>query len=596
MANLQLINRRDIDFLLDELLDLDSILQTERYSQYDRETIAAILDTANTVAEDVFWSSAATVDANEADFDGRNVTTPQEVKDGLKAYREAGFFSAGFDTEVGGMQLPWVVLQALNSYFTAASPSTLNYAFLTCSNANMLSELGSEELKRKFLPKLIEGEWFGTMCLSETQAGSSLADIRTKATPTEEGHYLLSGTKMWISGGDQDITENIVHMVLAKIPGGPAGVKGISLFLVPKYRVNDDGSLGDFNNVVLAGLNHKMGHRGTTNTLLNFGESGDCHGYLVGGEHEGLASMFLMMNEARVAVGMGAATLGTAGYLYSLDYARNRPQGRPHKDRDPNSPQVNIIEHADVRRMLLTQKCYAEGGFALAMYTAQLIDSSKSGIMDKQTADLLLAILTPMVKSWPSEYCLEANKLAIQVLGGYGYTREYPVERMYRDNRLNHIHEGTHAIHGIDLLGRKVQMFDGAALKLLTATMRETVQQNTDGELAVFATALEKAIATIESTVAAIAQCENPDLALANATRFLDAFGHVTVAWIWLKQAAAANAKIASGTSDPFLTGKVAACKFFFNHLLPDIYPALALVASLDDCALSFTESEFTGS
>ena len=339
-----------------------------------------------------------------------------------------------------------------------------------------------------------------------------------------------------------------------------------------------------------------MGHRGTTNTLLNFGESGECHGYLVGEVNQGMANMFLMMNEARIGVGMGAATLGMAGYLYSLDYARNRPQGRPLKDRDPESPQINIIEHADVKRMLLTQKCYAEGGIALAMYTALLIDAAKAGMMDKNQSDLLLAILTPIVKSWPSEYCLEANKLAIQVLGGYGYTREYPVERMYRDNRLNHIHEGTHAIHGIDLLGRKVKMFDGAAVKLLTGLMRESIEKSAGTSLSKMGALLENAIVRVEATLAAVASCEDPERALANATRFLDAFGHVVVGWVWLQQGMLAAEKLASGgTEDAFLSGKVAATRFYFHHLLPEIYPALDLVASLDDSALTFSEEEFTG-
>jgi len=595
MSNVPLLNRRDIDFILDEVLNIETLLQTEHYDQYDRSTIAAILDTASSIAEESFWPHAATIDANEADFDGTSVSTPDEVKQGLKAFREAGFFSASFDEDAGGMQLPWTVYQAMCSYFTAASPSTFNYAFLTTANANMLNTLGSTTLKEKYLPKLVNGEWFGTMCLSETQAGSSLADIRTKAIPTDEGHYLIEGTKMWISGGDQDITDNIVHMVLAKIPGSPAGVKGISLFLVPKQRVNDDGSPGVFNNVVLAGINHKMGHRGTTNTLLNFGESGECHGYLVGEANQGMQNMFLMMNEARIAVGTGAATLGLAGYLYSLDYARNRPQGRHLKDRDPESPQINIIEHADVKRMLLEQKCYTEGAFALCLYTSSLIDASRSGLMSHQQADLLLAILTPMVKSWPSEYCLEANKLAIQVLGGYGYTREYPVERIYRDNRLNHIHEGTHAIHGIDLLGRKVQMHDGAAFKLLNATMRTTIEETQDSSLKDCADKLEQAIQKIETTVEAVQNCDNPDVALANATRFLDAFGHVTVAWIWLKQANAAKISLSEHPDDAFLQGKAAACHFFYRHLLPQIYPSLELVNSLDDSALHFDQLQFTG-
>ena len=290
----------------------------------------------------------------------------------------------------------------------------------------MLAVCGSDELKNKYLPDLVDGNSFGTMCLSEPQAGSSLADITTKADLNVDGSYSITGTKMWISGGEQDITENIIHMVLAKVPGSPPGVKGISLFLVPKNRMNDDGSLGDFNNIALAGLNHKMGCRGATNCLLNFGESGESIGYLVGKENHGLANMFHMMNEARISVGMSAVMTALGGYLYSLDYARNRPQGRPLVNRNPEDPQIMISEHADIKRMLMTQKAFIEGAQTLMYYCAEMIDTKKTSNDQPQIQrlNLLLDLLTPICKSWPSEYCLEANKLAIQVLGAYGYTRE----------------------------------------------------------------------------------------------------------------------------------------------------------------------------
>ena len=472
-----IVNRRDLDFLLYDVLDLRSLLNDDRFQDYDRESIDAIFDLAQSLAEEKFQPFAAKLDANEPQYVNGKVETIDEVKQALNEYREAGLFATAYDSDVGGMQLPWMVHQSLNAMFVCANAAVSSYIFLTQGAAGMLQACGSSELIDRFFPKMLNGDWFGTMCLSEPQAGSSLSDIRTKAEPIGNGEYKISGTKMWISAGDHEITDNIVHMVLAKVPGSPPGVKGISLFLVPKKRVNDDGSIGELNNVALAGLNHKMGQRGTTNCLLNFGESGDCIGYLVGQENQGLMNMFHMMNEARAAVGMAATVMGLGGYLYSLDYARNRPQGRKIGDKDPSSPMVMISEHADVKRMLMTQKAYVEGAQALILYAAQLIDEQKVAKTEeeKQRATLLLELLTPICKSWPSEFCLEANKLAIQVLGGYGYTREYPVERLYRDNRLNHIHEGTHAIHGLDILGRKVSMMNGAALKALATEITKTI-------------------------------------------------------------------------------------------------------------------------
>ncbi len=593
-----IVNRRDLDFVLYEVLDVERLLRAPRYSEYDRETISAILDAAQAVAEEKYLPCAALLDANEPTFDGKNVHVIDEVKEALEAFRETGLYAAGFDAELGGMQLPWVVNQAATGMFASANVSISDYSFLTVANANMLNQCGSEQLKARFLGPLIEGRWFGTMCLSETQAGSSLSDIRTRAEPTDQGHYLINGTKMWISGGDQDISENIVHMVLAKIPGGPPGVRGISLFLVPKYRVNDDGTLGEHNNVAVAGLNHKMGHRGATNALLNFGESGDCHGYLVGQEHHGLANMFHMMNEARVGVGVSAAMLGLAGYLHSLDYARNRPQGRHPQNKDPASPQVMLIEHADIKRMLMAQKAYVEGAQALLYYCTLLIDEQKSGLGDPAEHALLLDLLTPIAKSWPSEFCLEANKLAIQVLGGYGYTREFPVERLYRDNRLNHIHEGTHAIHGIDILGRKVRMKNGAALAALTNAIAPTLQAaSQDPILAGYASALQAALEQVMHTTRTVIACDDLTLGLANATTYLDAVGHTTIAWMWLKQAVAAQQGMANANAADrdFYQGKLAACRFFFTYELPKVAVQLDLVANLDDTCLALSAEQFTG-
>ncbi|NOZ67236.1 MAG: acyl-CoA dehydrogenase [Alphaproteobacteria bacterium] len=594
-----IVNRRDLDFLMYEMFDLDRLLTTERYGDYDREVVTAVLDTAQAIAEDKYLPCAAELDANEPTFDGKDVHIMPEVKAALEAYAEAGFFSASFDEAVGGMQMPFMVSSALGGIFTCANMGIASYAFLTQANAGMLAALGTASQKDMFLGPMLAGRWFGTMCLSEPQAGSSLSDIRTKAVADGDGRYLISGTKMWISGGDQNISENIIHMVLARIPGGPPGVKGLSLFIVPKYRVNEDGTLGADNNIALAGLNHKMGHRGTTNCLLNFGESGDCHGTLIGEPHRGLSYMFHMMNEARTGVGYGAVMSGLAGYLYSLDYARHRPQGRHPHEKDPVTPQVMIIEHADVKRMLMAQKAYVEGGLSLVTYCAGLIDAQAvtDDPAEQGRLGLLLDILTPIAKSWPSEYCLEANKHAIQILGGYGYTREYPVERFYRDNRLNHIHEGTHAIHGIDLLGRKVRMREGAALEALEREVRQTIDQAREvAGLSGYARELGSAFDMLRDTAGRVAQTKNVNLMLANATAYLDAFGHVVVAWLWLQQAQAALKGLAgNGGEQDFYNGKLAACQYFFRYELPTVDSRFALVASLDDTCLMASPEQFIG-
>ena len=595
-----IVNRRDLDFVLYETLGLDKILESERYADYDRESLDAIMDLCQAIAEDQFLPCAAKLDANEPKFVDGKVETISELKEAIAAYREAGLCASAYDSDVGGMQLPWMMDQALNGMFVCANNPAHIYLFLTQGVANMLNACGSDELKRKYLPNLVDGNWFGTMCLSEPQAGSSLADIRTKADFNADGSYSISGTKMWISGGEQDITENIIHMVLAKIPGSPPGVKGISLFLVPKNRVNADGSIGDFNNIALAGLNHKMGCRGATNCLLNFGESGDSIGYLVGEPNQGLANMFHMMNEARISVGMSAVMTGLGGYLYSLDYARNRPQGRPLVNRNPEDPQIMISEHADIKRMLMTQKAFIEGAQTLIYYCAELIDTKK--LLDdkdqRQRIDLLLDLLTPICKSWPSEYCLEANKLAIQVLGGYGYTREYPVERLYRDNRLNHIHEGTWGIQGLDILGRKVRMHGGAAVSILRQEIQETIDSAiSHPELVSFCEQLKTSLLLVEDTIDAVSKADDPSLALANATIFLDAIGHLVIAWMWLKQAVAAlEGKQKENTADEaFYEGKISAMKFFFNYELPKIKPNLELVAQLDSTCYDLTAEQFLG-
>jgi len=596
-----LINRRDLDFVLYELLNIEHLAQTSRYEGQDRALYEATIDAAETLAEEQFATHAAESDEHEPKLEGGKVKLIPAIKQATDAYVEAGFMGMSMDAEAGGMQLPWTIAQACAAYFCAANIATIAYPFITIAAANLLSKFGSEAQKARYLAPLVEGRFFGTMVLSEPQAGSSLADIRTRAVPTDDGHYLITGNKMWTSAADHELSENIIHMVLAKIPGGPPGVKGISLFIVPKFLVNDDGSLGERNDVRVAGLNHKMGYRGTVNAVFNLGEQGGAKGWLLGEAHQGLSYMFHMMNEARVGVGLGAVALGYSGYLHSLKYARERPQGRHPGNKDPASPQVPIVEHADIRRLLLAQKAAVEGGLALALYCAQLIDIERTteDAAYRDRLNLLLDLLTPIVKSWPSEFCLEANKHAIQILGGYGYTRDYPLERLYRDNRLNPIHEGAHGIHGLDLLGRKVSMRGGAALEALFVEMEATlIQARALDSLSEAVAQLEQAreqLAATTATLGALRDGGQAPRAMANAGIYLDVFGHVVIGWLWLRMAVIATREAAEtrGSEQDFYSGKLQAAQYFFRYELAKVGERLALLAAADDTCLTMQDRWF---
>ena len=594
-----LLSRRDLDFLLFEWLRVDELTKRERFAEHSRETFTGVLDLCEQVATRYFAPHNKKADANEPSFDGKAVSLIPEVKQAWDAFARSELMTMSMDHALGGAQLPAAVAAAGVAWFSAANVSTSGYFMLTAANANLLTEYGSAEQIEAFVRPMLAGRFSGTMCLSETQAGSSLADILTRAEPRGDGTYRLFGSKMWISGGDHELTQNIVHLVLAKIPGGPPGTKGISLFIVPKFLVDPDGSIGQRNDVVLAGLNHKMGFRGTTNTVLNFGAgafrpggAAGAVGYLVGQPHRGISYMFHMMNEARLGVGMSAVALGYTGYLKSLRYARERPQGRPITANDLSTPQVPIVEHPDVRRMLLAQKSYVEGAMALGLYCGRLVDITHSPESDdeREWATLLLDILTPIAKSWPSQWCLEANNLAIQVHGGYGYTREYDVEQHYRDNRLNPIHEGTHGIQSLDLLGRKVVQRGGASLVTLGTAISQTVNEATaaGGSLAELAAQLDSCWQRLVSVTAGMFGSGDVDAAMANSVIYMECFGHIVIAWIWLEQVLAAH-----GQSGDFYDGKRQAGLFFFRYELPRTAPQLDLLESLDPTALEMRDGWF---
>ncbi|MEV1108342.1 acyl-CoA dehydrogenase [Micromonospora sp. NPDC049751] len=596
-----LLSRRDLDFLLHDWLRVAHLVERPRYAEHSRETFDDALDLAERVATDQFAPHNRAADLAEPTIDGNRVRTIPQIEAALRSFAETGLLTAAMDDSVGGLQLPHAVAAACFAWFQAANVATSAYPLLTLGNANLLLAHGSAEQVDTYVRPMLEGRFFGTMCLSEPHAGSSLADIVTRAEPQPDGTYRLFGTKMWISGGDHELAENIVHLVLARIPGGPPGVRGISLFVVPKVLVGPNGSLGERNDVALVGLNHKMGFRGTTNALLSFGDGGHTPGgqpgavgHLVGAPHQGLAQMFHMMNEARIGVGAGATALGYTGYLKSLAYARERPQGRPVGAKDPATPQVPIIDHPDVRRMLLAQKSYVEGALALVLYCARLLDEEKTAPTDadRERAHLLLDVLTPIAKSWPSQWCLAANDLAIQVLGGAGYTRDHDVEQHYRDNRLNPIHEGTHGIQALDLLGRKMTMHGGAGLVLLTETMGDTVARArvAGGEAAELAERLDTAVRRITTVTRRLWAGGDPVLALANASAYLEAVGHVVIAWIWLEQVLALPP---AESDDSFHAGKRQAARYFFSVELPRTGPQFDLLDSLDRTALDMRADWF---
>ncbi|MHA3024569.1 acyl-CoA dehydrogenase [Mycobacterium sp. BMJ-28] len=561
-----ILSRRDLDFLLYEWLRVEELTARPRFAEHSRETFDGVLDLCEQLAERYFAPHNKLSDAHEPTFDGTTVTVIPEVGEALQAFAKADLIGMGFDAELGGAQLPTTVAQAGFAWMSAANVSTSGYLMLTIANANLITKFGTAEQVSTWVKPMLDGRFTGTMALSETQAGSSLADITTRAEPQPDGSYRLFGTKMWISGAEHELTDNIVNLVLAKIPGGPAGTKGISLFIVPKFLVD-----GTRNGVAISGLNHKMGQRGITNTVLNFDGA---EGYLVGEPHQGIVYMFHMMNEARLGVGMGAVSLGYTGYLKSLEYARERPQGRLVKD--PAAPQVPIIEHADVKRMLLAQKSYVEGALGLALYCARLVDLEQTDLLD---------ILTPIAKSWPSQWCLEANNLAIQVLGGYGYTREYDVEQHYRDNRLNPIHEGTNGIQSLDLLGRKVTQRGGAALAALGERIAATVAAAGGHE---FGAQLDAAWQRLVEVTAGMFASDDLPAAMANSAIYLEAFGHIVIAWIWLEQFLAAQ-----GRDGDFYDGKRQAARFFFRYELPKTAPQLDLLASLDRTTLEMADTWF---
>jgi butyryl-CoA dehydrogenase len=595
MATDTLINNFELPFQLYDVLEAETLCENERFSEHNRDTFDAVIDTANKMATNLFLPHNHIADMNEPKFDGKKVSMIDDVKVAFDAFRQSGFIAGRYGFEHGGMQLPETIMTAVSAYFMAANPSTTAYPFLTSAAINVISHFASDSIKEAFMPRMLTGDFTGTMALTEPHAGSSLADIHTTASPQADGSYRIKGSKIYISGGEHELSDNIVHLVLAKVPGGPAGVKGISLLAVPKYRLNDDGSVGERNDVQLAGLLHKLGYRGTTSTALTFGENDDCHGYLIGEEHFGLRYMFMMMNEARIGVGFGAAMIGYRGYQYSLDYAKDRTQGRVAPNNKPEDPAAPIILHGDVKRMLLAQKAYTEGGMSLCLYGSNLIDRINvcTDANRKQELTELLDLLTPVLKAWPSEYGPKANDLGIQVLGGSGYTREYFSEQFWRDNRLNPIHEGTNGIQALDLTFRKLWQHKGQGLGILKQEIEKDLSAISTTDTAQMASKLAPYLAHLHDVIvhlSKVMQSEKAATLTGNAQAMMNIFSNIVVSWIWIRQASKAEQLLAQ-TSDTqkqdFYRGKIQAAKYFIAWELPTILRDIQLLKDNDDACTS---------
>lgn len=573
MAN-QYISLRHLRFLLHEVFDLEEVLRLPYFSHFDRETIDMTLDAAKQIGDQYLYPHYREMDREKAYFKEGCVYVHPSISEAMQVFGEGGWISASDHFDVGGQQMPSVVLNAATAIFYAANANITAYAFLTRGAANLLRSFGSETLQEQYVGPMYEGRWQGTMALTEPQAGSSLSDIRSVAVPTEDGAYEITGQKIYISGGDYHTVENVVHLLLARIEGAPAGTKGVSLFAVPKM-VPENGVLVD-NHVTTAGIYGKMGQRGYVAAHLMLGEQGATKGYLVGAPHRGLGQMFQMMNEARIGTGLIAAAQASAAYYASLQYAKERPQGRHPSNKDVHLPQVLIIEHADVKRMLLFQKAVVEGSLALLMQCSFYADLAEQGEGEvAKRAHLLLELLTPVAKSYPAEMGNLAVSTGIQVLGGAGYTNDFPLEQYYRDIRINSIYEGTTTIHGMDLLGRKLLMENGAAAQFLMQEIQQTMTAagaipEFSHQLAQFGRTLEQMQVVIGKLIQ-LAQSDRPEVFLADATLFLEYFGLHVLAWQWMKQAVAAQKALQTETSEAeraFYEGKLLTFRYFFAYEL----------------------------
>ncbi len=589
MAN-PLLNDRDVSFLLFELFDAEGLCRLPAFAEHSRETFAMYVDACRKLAREALYPAYRAMDEAPPRLSEGRVRVHPKMKDLHRKLSELGVVNATRPVEVGGQQMPLMVAACANAYLMAGNLSAFGYLGLTAGAARLLESFGTDAQRRDYMARMYAGSWTGTMALTEPQAGSSLADVSTRATPVADGSYRIQGSKIFISGGDHDLTDNIVHMALARIDGAPPGVKGISLFVVPAMRIEDGERVP--NDTAVAGVIHKIGWRGLPSIALNFGENGDCRGYLVGEPNQGLAYMFQMMNEARLMVGLNGVSTAYVAYQEALEYAKTRPQGRTSKGA---GGQVPIIQHADVRRMLLRQKAIAEGGLALIVYASRCADLAEHAddARVRQESARLLDLLTPVAKSFPAEKGFEANALAVQIHGGYGYSSEYMPEAWLRDQKLNSIHEGTTGIQSLDLLGRKVMLHGGAALKLLLREIGSATEAaRMAGVPAEQVDLLAQGAETLRTVTASLLSVADAELRLAHSVDYLDLFATVVIGWMWLLQATAAQRALAAH-DDPFYRGKLSAAQYFLRTELPRVATLASLIESGEDSFLRAHEDWF---
>jgi butyryl-CoA dehydrogenase len=576
MAN-QYIDIKNLRYLLYDVHGLDEVLNKyDRFQDHDKESIDILLDSVKDFSDKVAYPCFREMDEDPARFEDGTIYVHPKVKDMMEIAPELGFSNGPFDYEDGGLQLPLTVMQAIGFILDAANISLSGYPGMTAGAAALIISFGSQELKEKFTPNMLEAKWGGTMCLTEPQAGSSLSDVTTTASPLDNGAYKIKGQKIFISAGDYEYVDNIIHLVLARIDGAPAGTKGISLFAVPKKRILDDGSLAP-NDVKTAGDFQKLGQRGFCTAHLSFGEDDNCEGFLVGEANKGLSYMFQLMNGARIGVGRHGVALSTAAYYSSLQYANERPQGRRLSNggkKDLSQGQTLIKNHPDVRRMLLLQKAISEGGLSLVLQTAIYNDHKR--LSEKEESDhydLLLEILTPVVKTYPAEKGLTSITNGLQILGGYGFCSEFDLQQYYRDIKIMSLYEGTTGIQSLDLLGRKITMKNGAAIMKLGKEIKSTIDEaNNYDELKPYAAKLDDQLKLNQQVLQyliPIAMTGDHERFLADATIFMEFFGTVVIAWQWLKIAINAKQALLTGNTQyeaEFYESKIHTMKFFFKY------------------------------
>lgn len=568
----QYLSFRNLQFLLYEVHHTDQVLKYPKYAHIGgREEMQLILQGARDIADRELYPYFKEMDDHPVVYRDGKIRTHPQLKQIFRTVADAGWFTALVNLEEGGMQMPYSIFSVAHMIFEAANSSAQGYLGLSSGSLELVELFAHEPHKKIFMPPMMEGRWQGTMALTEPQAGSSLSDIVTSATPMGD-HYAIRGQKIFISGGEHEACENFVHLTLARIDGAPAGTKGISLFIVPKYWPEADGSLSD-NHVQCVADFQKMGQRGYATTHLVFGEEGECKGYLVGEAHKGLQYMFQMMNSARIAVGQTAAAVSSAAYYYALKYANERPQGRHVADKDLAKPQTLIIHHADVRRMLLFQKAFVEGALSLVIECLKWYDLEKVTYgEEKEKAQLILELLTPIVKTYPSEYGILSTSQAVQVLGGYGFTMDFHAQQYFRDIRIMSIYEGTTGIQSMDLLGRKVPMKDGAAVYHLLDEVSATMDAAAlFPALQPYAAQLQEAVGRLGHVLAHLQQlaaASQTERYMADANLFMELTSITVVAWQWLKQGIVAQQKLAEKDED-FYHSKMETLKFFYKYELP---------------------------